>query len=220
MNKYLKIILGVLVLVIGYFAYQFWHQQSVYKQIISRLLADSRVAEVLVSSVNFDERTRRIYTTVKFLEYDSRGKALEAKYFTFPGRILQFQSLVVRFDDRYVTMGSRLKGKSAYIFLKAFALNGPNTTEFIITPFDEVPGGYRIGPKNNTVERSFWKQFWRLTFDPAYGKQRGIKNVQIEAPGTMFIPGYLYTIRIEHDGGLRIDTRALPEILRGETIVK
>ena len=46
----------------------------------------------------------------------------------------------------------------------------------------------------------------------------GVKNVQIEAPGTMFIPGYLYTIRIEHSGGLRIDINPLPEILKGEKI--
>ncbi len=32
-----------------------------------------------------------------------------------------------------------------------------------------------------------------------------IKNAQIEAPGTMFVPGNLYTIKIEHDGGLRIE---------------
>jgi hypothetical protein len=33
----------------------------------------------------------------------------------------------------------------------------------------------------------------------------GIKNAQIEAPGTKFVPGLIYTIKIEHDGGLRID---------------
>lgn len=214
------LIISVLVLGIGYLGYQFWHQHTVYQQIIARLTADSRAAEVLVTGVNFDESAQRIYTTVKFLEYDSHGKALEPKYFTFPGKILQFQSLVVRFDDRYVKMGSRLRGKSAYLFLKAFALNGPNTKEFVITPVDEIPSGYKIGRTKNAVERRFWQQFWRLTFDPAYGKQRGIKNVQIEAPGTMFIPGYLYTIRIEHDGGLRIDTKRLPEIIVGEKILK
>jgi hypothetical protein len=46
----------------------------------------------------------------------------------------------------------------------------------------------------------------------------GIKNAQIEAPGTVFIPGMLYTIKIEHDGGMRIDAAKLPEVLRGEKI--
>jgi hypothetical protein len=34
----------------------------------------------------------------------------------------------------------------------------------------------------------------------------------------MFVPGTLYTIKIEHDGGMRIDTQSLPVILRGERI--
>jgi len=34
----------------------------------------------------------------------------------------------------------------------------------------------------------------------------------------MFTPGILYTIKIEHDGGLRIDASQLSPILRGETI--
>ena len=46
----------------------------------------------------------------------------------------------------------------------------------------------------------------------------GIKNAQIEAPGTKFLPGYLYTLKIEHDGGLRIDTSTIPPIMRGEII--
>ena len=57
-----------------------------------------------------------------------------------------------------------------------------------------------------------------FALDRAAAKKMGIKNAQIEAPGTVFIPGTLYTIKIEHDGGLRIDAQPLPEILKGETI--
>jgi len=46
----------------------------------------------------------------------------------------------------------------------------------------------------------------------------GVKNAQIEAPGAMFVPGVLYTIKIEHNGGLRIDASELSPIMRGETI--
>ena len=48
--------------------------------------------------------------------------------------------------------------------------------------------------------------------------KNSIKNTQIEAPGTMFIPGMLYTIKIEHDGGMRIDATKIPDILKGEKI--
>jgi hypothetical protein len=48
--------------------------------------------------------------------------------------------------------------------------------------------------------------------------QAGIKNAQIEAPGSLFIPGTIYKIYIEHDGGLRIDAAPIPAILKGEKL--
>ena len=42
------------------------------------------------------------------------------------------------------------------------------------------------------------KSFWDYALDPEMAHKQGIKNAQIEAPGTMFIPGVIYTIHIEH----------------------
>lgn len=193
-------------------------ESRVLKQIISRLEADSRVAEVLVTGVNYNEVDKKTYTTIKFLEYDSQGRPLTPKYFTFSGNIIQFQSLVVRFDDIYVAQADRFKGKSAYLFWKVFVLDGKKTQEHEIAKINEVPAGYRIGAGENPVENKFWSRFWEYALDPAKAKEQGIKSAQIEAPGTMFVPGNLYTIKIEHDGGLRIDAFPLSKILLGEKI--
>ena len=91
------------------------HENAILKKVITRLEADSRVAEILVTGVNFNEVDQTTYTTIKFLEYDTRGNPLEPKYFNFSGNIIQFQSLVVRFDDMYIRQAHRLKGKSAYL---------------------------------------------------------------------------------------------------------
>lgn len=199
-------------------AARYIYEKAVLKQIIARLQADSRVAEVLVTGVNYNETDQQTYTTIKFLEYDSKGKPLEPKYFTFSGNIIQFQSLVIRFDDIYTRQGDPLKGKSAYLFWKVFMLNGDKTREYDITKINEVPSGYRLGEQSSPVEVRFWSRFWEYALDPKKAKFEGIKNAQIEAPGTMFMPGNLYTIKIEHDGGLRIDTAPLSAILRGEKI--
>lgn len=206
----------------GYLAYnlvaRYLHENAVLKQIITRLETDSRAAEVLVTGVNYSEAEQKTYTTIKFLEYDSRGKPLEPRYFTFPGNIIQFQSLVIRFDDIHVRQGDRLKGKSVYLFWKIFMLDGKNTLEYPLTRINEVPQGYKLEAGENPVETGFWATFWEYALDPRSAKLEGIKNAQIEAPGTMFVPGILYTIRIEHDGGLRIDASPLAGILRGEKI--
>lgn len=221
-NKIKYLIFFLLCFIAGYQAYKYigryLYENAVLKQVIARLEADSRAAEVLVTGVNYSEADQKTFTTIKFLEYDSQGKPLAPKYFTFPGNIIQFQSLVIRFDDIYVRQADRWKGKSAYLFWKVFMLDGKNTQEFDIVKINEVPRGYKIEGTENPVENKFWTAFWEYVLDPAKAKSAGIKSAQIEAPGTMFVPGNLYTIKIEHDGGLRIEASPLPGILRGEKI--
>jgi hypothetical protein len=227
MKKRAKFLIRVAVILLcgalGYQAYriatQYVYENKILKQIITRLEADSRVAEVLVTGVNYNEVDQKTYTTIKFLEYDSKSKPLEPKYFSFSGNIIQFQSLVVRFNDMHVRQGDRLKGKSAYLFWKVFMLDGEKTQEYEITKVNEVPLGYQLSDQYDPAEARFWARFWEYALDPKMAKSKGIKSAQIEAPGTLFVPGVLYTIHIEHDGGLRIDAAPLSKILLGERIM-
>ena len=196
----------------------FLTRERILRQVIKRLSADSRAAEVLVTKSEFDEITQKIRTTIKFLEYDPEGRALQPRYFSFQGNLIQFQALVIRFQDALIKAGDRLKGKSAYIFLKAFVLDGANTQVFEINAHDQIPGGYKIPGSESKFEKELWQEFWRYALDPAKRAQEGVKNAQIEAPGSLFLPGTIYTIRIEHDGGLRIDTQKVPAILKGEKL--
>ena len=118
----------------------------------------------------------------------------------------------------YIRKGDRLRGKSAYLFWKVFILDGENTQEYEITKAFQVPQGYKIEGIKDPFEEKLWRKFWEYALHPEKAGKTGIKNAQIEAPGTMFIPGTLYTIKIEHDGGMRIDVTPLPAILKGERI--
>ncbi|MFZ5802181.1 MAG: hypothetical protein ACOY3K_03595 [Candidatus Omnitrophota bacterium] len=191
---------------------------ALLRKMVERLSADTRTAEVLVTKSEYDETEKKVRTTVKFLEYDISGKPLEPRYFTFSGNILQFQALVIRFRDDLVKAGDRLRGKSAYLFMKAFVLDGEKTQEFVITEVDSIPEGYRVSKKIAAFEQDLWRYFWRYALDPEKRSASGVKNAQIEAPGTWFQPGSIYTLSIEHDGGLRIDAKPLPAILDGEKI--
>ncbi len=217
---------SVVVFVLGVLTYAYLHytkaqrENEMLRQVITRLEADSRVAEVLVTDVAVNNETGKQQTEIKFLEYDATGEPLKPMYFRFSGNIIQFQSLVIRFDDVHVRNGDKFRGKSAYLFWKVFVLDGKNTQEYEITPIDAIPAGYKLNNENDPFEQKLWKSFWKYALDPESKKESGIKNAQIEAPGSRFVPGTLYTIRIEHDGGLRIDTTPLPGILRGERIPK
>ena len=198
--------------------YRWAEEGRVLRAVVERLSADSRAAEVVVTKTELDETSGRVRTTLKFLEYDSKGRPLPARYFTFRGNVIQFQSLVIRFHDKFVKAGDRLRGKSVYLFLKAFVLEGSETQEFEITPAHQIPAGYKLPGKKSKFEAALWAEFWNYALNPAARERTGIKNAQIEAPGSLFLPGTIYTIRMEHDGGLRIDTRPVPEILKGEKV--
>lgn len=216
--KVFKILTKIFVLVfflsIAYLGYLYYQKQNILKQVIERFQADSRIAQVLVSDVAVKDG--REYTTIKFLEYDLDGNPLAPKYFTFSGNMIQFQSLVIRFEDTYISKADRLKGKSVYLFWKAFVLNGKNTQDYEITPVNSVPQGYMVSRDVSKFEKELWRQFWDYALRQKVAKGVGIKNAQIEAPGTKFVPGLLYTIKIEHDGGMRIDSENIPEILLEE----
>ncbi len=199
-----------------FFAGKLQRENRILKQIIERLSADSRVAEVMVTGVR--EEGGRIITTIKFLEYDAMGRPMAPRYFTFPENIIHFQALVIRFDDFYVRRGHPLKGKSAYIFLKAFTLGLDGVRIHEINRSGEIPSGYAVDAVHSVFEKRLWKRFWKYALEPEEARRAGIKNAQLEAPGTKFVPGLLYTLKIEHDGGLRIDTQRLPSILNGEKV--
>ena len=193
-------------------------ENRILRQVIQRLTADSRIAEVLVTQSSFNETTRKIETTIKFLEYDALGKPMAPRYFTFQGNIIQFQALVIRFQDKLVQAGDKLRGRSAYVFLRAFVLDSERPQIFNLTDVHRIPLGYKIPGVKNEFENKLWEEFWNYALDPRARERMGVKNAQIEAPGSMFLPGTIYTIRIEHDGGLRIDAEPLPEILKGEKL--
>lgn len=217
-NYALTLIVVITLIQIGFFVNRWLEEAKVLREIVARLSADSRAAEILVTKSEYSEETAKIMTTIKFLEYDSSGEPLEPKYFSFQGNIIQFQSLVIRFKDDYVKAGDKLKGKSAYLFLKAFVLDGDKTQSFDITPVNTVPEGYQVLENESEYEKELWSSFWDYALDPEKQAKAGIKNAQIEAPGSMFVPGTIYTLRIEHDGGLRIDSAPIPQILKGEEI--
>ncbi|MDP3041665.1 MAG: hypothetical protein Q8N62_02890 [Candidatus Omnitrophota bacterium] len=206
-SKLYIVITGIVIIAASLYMLKSQIENRQLKKIIERLTADSRVAEVIVTDVKRDAKTKKAYTTIKFLEYDARLNPLEPKYFTFSGNVIQFQSMVIRFDDFYVKKGHPLKGKSAYFFMKVFMLTDKGAETFEITKINEIPSGYEVADVKNNFEKKIWQKFWGYALNPKEAGKVGIKNAQIEAPGTKFVPGMIYTIKIEHDGGLRIDAK-------------
>lgn len=207
--------------VIGYSYYERQREVEALRQIVSRLTAEERVAEVWVKEYVKDDRGKPIKITIKILEKRDNGNPLNPIYCTFSlSDIIHFEALVIRLNDEIVMNG---KGKSIYLFRRAFALDDSGNTyeKCDINRPMEVPEGYKIENTSgeiSVIERKYWRKFWEYALDNKKRDAAGVKNAQIEAPATRFVPNTIYRIILEHDGGLRIEATPIPDILKGERV--
>ncbi len=206
----------------GWWFYQNHREVEVLKTMIGRLTAEDRVADVWVEDYQRaqDGSPRKI--RLKILRYGPGKKPLDPVHCDFSvNDVIHFEALVIRLNDELIMEG---EGKSIHFFTRAFALDDHgNTYEScdINRPM-EVPGGYRIsaaaGGYTGRIESRLWKSFWEYALDESRRRKDGVKNAQIEAPATRFVPDKIYRLILEHDGGLRIQARPVPEILKGENV--
>jgi len=219
LKRGVALLLLVLLGALGLWIWQGIREKDILRQIVSRLTAEQRVAEVVVEDLVPGPDGRPAQLTLKILELDPAGKPLEPRRCTFTKNdVIHFEALVVRLDDRLVMEG---EGRSVHLFRRAFALSPKdNTYEACdINRPDEVPGGYALRSADREVsegEARFWRTFWELALDEERRQQAGVKNAQIEAPATRFVPEMVYRLVLEADGGLSIQASPVPAILKSE----
>lgn len=191
-------------------------------RVVERLEGESRRAQVIVTQQGKNPATGRLETTVKFVEIDQEGNPVPPpRYFTVEGDVIYFDGLVIRFDRGYVERGDPLRGKSLCLFRRVFGEHQSPEEGF---PVDRdagtmgVPDVYRVNPEPSAFEVSLWEEFWRYAEDPAAAREKGIRVIQGEAVYTRFIPGNLYTLALDHAGGLHIKVEPLPAVLRDEAV--
>lgn len=205
----------------GWWYYESEREKEVLHGIIDRLSSESRVADVWVEEISKTESGDTDTLRLKILEYDVDGKPLTPVFCTFSlNNVIHFEALVIRLNDELVQGG---EGKSIHLFQRAFALEqGGNTYESCtLNQPHEVPGGYRLPTSDaraSEVERRYWKAFWDYALDPEKREAAGVRNAQLEAPATKFMPDKIYRLALETDGGLTIQANPVPEILKGEHV--
>jgi hypothetical protein len=210
---FLLLLLGALG-VGGWWYWEWQREVKVLKQMISRLTAEERVAHVLVDEYQRDEAGGMKKMVLRVVEIGPDGKELPPVFCSFTKNdVVHFEAMVIRLNDELIMEG---KGKSVFFFRRAFALDDDGNTyeKCDINKPMEVANGYSLGsddPEIRRLERLYWKSFWKFALDEERRKSANVKNAQIEAPATRFVPDLEYELRIEHDGGLVIGSKPVPE---------
>ncbi len=183
------------------------------EQIVQRLSAERRVAEILVT----DQKTLAgvPQTTLLFVEYARNQSPLPAKSFTFKGRMAHVDAMVVKFERDFVKQDDPLRGHSIALFTRIF---GDHERPEDASPIDapgQIPDVYRgADPRASQFERQLWQSFWRLADDDAYRAAMGVRIANGQGIWSPFEFGKLYTLSIESDGGLNLVCEPLKPIYR------
>lgn len=183
------------------------------RQIVQRLTAERRVADVMVT----DQKTVNgvVRTSIVFVEYGKNDVALPAKRFTVEGKMIHIDAMVVKFDGKFVEQNDPLRGHSIALFTRLYGDNQTPAEGFPIDQPGQVPDVYRDDdPKVRDFQQELWQNFWRLADDPAYRNEMGVRIAQGEGPWRPFEPDHLYTLTLESNGGLDIRSEPLKSIYR------
>ena len=221
----------VLLIVLGsasFFAYErFTERQALIarqaeelkeqERIIDRLTRSTRVAQAVVVK-RWTEADGRVMSRVRFVELDEAGQELFRKDVIVEGETVYFDALVLKFDQELVGKADALKGRSVLLFRRIF---GEHQRPSDGAPLDEggvdgVPDIYRVDDEPSSIEVDWWTDFWKYANDPKTAEEAGVRVAQGEAPYTRMEEGKIYTLSLDHAGGLNIGASKVPAVLLDE----
>jgi hypothetical protein len=193
-------------------------QIAVLKQVVERLTSERRVAEVSLLQRTVDPQSGHPVLTVSFVEYDRAGRPLPMRYLRTIGDEVYFDALVVKFENEYVAAGDALRGHSIHLFRRAFGnLQRPEDGDLIDNRYfagTGIPDVYRVDPNPSDYEVHLWQNFWNYAGDPEAARQQGVRVLQGEAVYARLLPGRLYTLSIQANGGLNLTPGPVPPTTR------
>lgn len=183
------------------------------RQIVQRLTAERRVADVMVTGQKTVNGVLR--TSIVFVEYGSGDRPLPAKRFTVDGNMIHLDAMVVKFDGKFVEQNDPLRGRSVALFTRLYGDTQAPAQGAAIDEPGQIPEIYRDpDPKVRQFQQELWQNFWRLADDPEYRRQMGVRIAQGEGLWRPFEPDHLYTITLESNGGLNVYAEPLKGIYR------
>ncbi len=184
------------------------------QQIVQRLSAERRIAQVLVTEQHRDEDGQLI-TTLLFVEETRDGRTLPPKQIVVRGEHVYIDALVIKFEQPYLESGDALRGQSIALFDKIFgSAQTPEEATRIDTP-GRIPEIYRnTDPVISQFEQSLWNQFWELARDPRQAAQAGVRVAHGQSVYGPFEPDMLYTLTIETNGNISMSAQPVPAVYR------
>jgi hypothetical protein len=182
------------------------------RQHIVNLLGEKRVAEVVVldQTAGGDGGQE---LKLKFLEYAADGRALAPRIITVSGEEVYFDALVILFKPEDVMQD---KAASIHLFRRVFTDKTRPEEGETLSRLDtlDIPEAYRSPDLPVDVQQKAWEDLRQLVEDENYRTRRGVRTVFGQAVYKKLQKGIIYTLKVQNNGGLLIEEKPVPEILR------
>lgn len=179
---------------------------------LAALLGEKRVAEVVVLDKTSDE-AGVAQVRIKFLEYAADGRALEPRTITLSGDEVYFDALVILFQPEDVM---EERAASIHLFRRVFTDKTQPDKGFALSRIDspEIPEAYRQPDLPMETQIKVWEEIRQLVTDENYRQRRNVRTVFGQAVYKKLEKGRIYTLSIQNNGGLLIEDKPIPEILK------
>ena len=147
----------------------------------------------------------QLTTRIRFSEINPAGDPVgEPRDFEISGDEIYVDTLVIKFEDEFVTAGDALKGRSLLLFRRIFSDRLRPADALVLDREGQIPQAYAAEKAPSAFERELWAQFWTLANDPAEAKKRGVRALHGEAVSTRLTKSGVYAVTFRSTGELTI----------------
>jgi len=144
-------------------------------------------------------------TRIRFTELDAQGDPVgEPRELALDGDEIYVDTLVIKFEDDFVTAGDALKGKALLLFRRIFSDRRRPAEGEVLDREGQIPQSYAAERAPTAFERELWARFWELANNPEEAKKRGVRALHGEAVSTRLRKDRVYSITLRSTGELTI----------------
>lgn len=179
------------------------------KQIVQRLHAEQRVAEIMVTGQ--DDSSGGMRETLEFTELDKDGNAISSTPYTIEGKVAHIDGLLIEFDGKFVEQNDPLRGHSIALFTGLYDQKHSPDDAYRLDKPGQIPPAYReVDPNVTRLQNELWSNFWKLAQDSNYRKSMGVRLAQGQGVWTEFDYRYKYRLSVAANGGMNVVSEKMP----------
>ena len=181
---------------------------------LALLKVDHRLARLTVLDQEKRGEKGELYSKVEFVELNDEGVPFDndpPRIFEIKGDLVYIDSLVVKFEDKYIEEKDLDRSTSLCIFTRIYGERQQPIEGFPLDRKGTRPTGYARGGRETEFERKIWDDFWNIANDDVKAKELGIRAASGEAPNMRVQKGKSYRVTLRSSGGLSITLEEKPK---------